>query len=210
MESEMSKDEILKRHGATEEPFWRRPLPPIPTRSTASHEETWPPATVAMTVDEEPPAADEGDCQTMSASQAPSSIVPPIPPQEVLRQAELAVDTTRHELRLARDTLASARTNVAKALADYNRAAPKMTAEQNTRDWIAANNAARAERAASRFIPTVTETARAMGGGGHGIKRGGGSAYRRGPGGVQAFTKTEAMTLEANRLRLEAAKRGQS
>jgi hypothetical protein len=206
----MSKDEILKRHGvqATEENW-------------PSLRETWPPATVAMTVDEEPPAADEGDCQTMSASQAPSSTVPPDPaplpltPQETLRQAEAAVDVARHELRQARDTVAKSRENVARRLADYNRVTPTFSAEENTRQWISANNAARAERAASRFIPTVTETARAMGGGGHGddirTKRGGGTAYRRGPGGTTAFTKTEAMTIEANRLRAAAAavKRGQ-
>jgi hypothetical protein len=172
--------------------------------------ETWPPATVAMTVDEEAMPADEGEGDFNSSPQA-SPLVLPIPPQEALRQAELAVDTTRHELRVARDTLASARTNVAKALADYNRAAPTISAEQNTRDWIASNNAARAERVAARgnYTPTVTETARAMGGGGHGndirTKRGGGDAYRRGPGGVQAYTKHQAQTANANRIIAERA-----
>ncbi len=203
----MSKDDVMKRHGATEQEW-------------PSLRQTWPPATVAMKVDEEPPA-DDGEGDFTSSPQAPSSTdltdesaeqPAPITPQEALRQAEAALDARRHELRVATDTLASARANVAKRLAEYNRGAPTITAEQNTRDWIAANNAARAERAAARgnFIPSVTETARAMGGGGHGddirTRRGGGAAYRRGPGGVQAYTKNQAQTLEANRIRAERAK----
>lgn len=189
----MSKDDVQKRHG-------------VVTEDRPSLRETWPPETVAMAVDEEAPPADarEGDFP------ASPPAAPLVPPHQALRDAELALDATRHELRVATETLASARANVATALANYNRAAPTITAEQNTRDWIAANNAARAERAATRYVPTVTETARAMGGGGHGddirTRRGGGAAYRRGPGGVPAYTKAQAQTVNALRIREARAK----
>jgi len=187
----MSKDDVQKRHGVT---------PEIDLR------ETWAPETVSMEVDEEAPPAAVSEGDFPAAPQA----APLVPPHQALRDAELALDATRHELRQATETLASARANVATALANYNRAAPKITAEQNTRDWIAANNAARAERAGQRFVPTVTETARAMGGGGHGddirTRRGGGAAYRRGPGGQPAYTKAQALTINANRIREARAK----
>jgi hypothetical protein len=183
----MSKEEIQKRHGVT-----------------SSLRETWPPETVAMKVDEGAPADDDGMGDISSSPQAPLATVPP---PEALRQAEAALELARHELRQARDTLTSARQNLATRLADYNRAAPTITAEQNTRDWIAANNAERARRAAANghYQPNVTQTAKAMSGGGYGndirTRRGGGAAYRRGPGGVQAFTKAQALTITAQRIR---------
>lgn len=189
----MSNDEILKRHGATPDQW-------------PSLRETWPPETVAMAVDEEAPPADGPEGDLKPSPQA----APLVPPHEALRNAELALDAARHELRVAIDTRATARANVATALANYNRATPTITAEQNTRDWIAANNAARAERAARRFVPTVTETAKAMSGGGYGddirTRRGGGAAYRRGPGGVPAYTKAQALTANALRIREARAK----
>ena len=188
----MSNEEILNRHQATEEKW-------------PSLRETWPPTTVAMkVVDEEAPADDLGDCQSPSSQ---ALLVPTVSPQEALRQAEAALELARHELRQARDMLTSARQNLATRLADYNRAAPTISAEQNTRDWIVANNAERARRAAANghYQPNVTQTAKAMSGGGYGndirTRRGGGAAYRRGPGGVQAFTKAQALTITAQRIR---------
>ena len=170
--------------------------------------ETWAPETVSMEVDEGAPAdVSEGDFPA-------SPQVPLVPPLEALRLAVAALDQARHDLRVARDALMSARARLATALANYNQATPMITAEQNTRDWIAANNAERARRAAERgYLPaTVTQTARAMGGGGHGpsneirTRRGGGPAYRRGPGGVPAYSKSQAMEITAQRIRDARAK----
>lgn len=187
--------------------------------SWPSLRETWPPETAAMTVDEAASAADgiEGDFRP-SAQAHPVTVqrsVPreqTLPPHEAVRSAEAALDVAWHELRLARDAFTSARENVAKRLADYNAAAPVMTPEQNVRGWIADNQAERARRAAENrlpYTPSVTQTAKAMGGGGYGndirTRRGGGAAYRRGPGGVQAFTKAQAMTVEAARIRAARA-----
>lgn len=133
-----------------------------------------------------------------------------IPPQDAVRNATDALDVARHNLRVARDTLARARENVGKRLAEYNQATPTISAEQNVRDWIASNNAARAARAGANghYQPTVTQTAKAMSGGyGNDIRtrRGGGAAYRRGPGGVQAYTKAQAQTIEAGKIRAARA-----
>jgi hypothetical protein len=166
--------------------------------------ETWPPETATMPVDEA--ADDKGDFRPQ-----PVAVL-----LEALQQAVTALDVARQEVRQARDAVATARQNVAKRLAEYNAATPTITAEQNTRDWIAANNAERARRAAAnggKFQPTLTQTAKAMSGGGYGndirTRRGGGAAYRRGPGGVQAFTKAQAMDITAQRIRaVRAAEAG--
>lgn len=153
--------------------------------------DTWAPETVSMPVDGA--AERKGDFRPQ--------------PLAVLQAAVAALDAARHDLRQARETLTSARANVATALANYNQATPTITAEQNTRDWIEANNRERARRAAERaYLPaTVTQTARAMNGGGLGgdirTRRGGGPAYRRGPDGTQAFSKGQAAQLNAARLR---------
>ena len=58
-----------------------------------------------------------------------------------------------------------------------------MTPEQNTRAWLASNQAAKAKAAAEQGYyppPNITRTARAMSGGNQ--RRGGGSAYRLRPG----------------------------
>jgi hypothetical protein len=176
----MSKQQVLERHGVAVSP---KPLEKI----------AMPHANGA-----EPPHHD-------TAEATPRPVIS-------VRDAESALDVARHELRLARDTLAGARATVAKRLTDYNRATPAITPEQNVRDWIASNNAARAERAAQRghYQPTVTQTAKAMSGGGYGndirTRRGGGAAYRRGPGGVKAYTKAEAATANALRIREARAK----
>jgi hypothetical protein len=144
-------------------------------------------------------------------SEAP--IEPPLPPHEVLRRADAALDVARFEHRQAKQVVADARQRVQRALAKYNAVAPALTPEQNVREWISNNQAERSRRAAERSLPyrpSVTETAKAMSGGGHGndirTRRGGGAAYRRGPGGVQAFTKTQAMTANAERIREARAK----
>jgi hypothetical protein len=136
-----------------------------------------------------------------------------VPPHEALRAADAALDVARFEHRQSKQVLADARQRVSDTLAAYNAVAPAMTPEQNVRSWISANQAERSRRAAERSLPyrpSVTETARAMGGGGHGndirTRRGGGAAYRRGPAGTQAFTKTQAQTITAERIREARAK----
>jgi len=136
-----------------------------------------------------------------------------VPPHEAKRLADAAVDASRFAHRQAKQAVADARQRVQSALAKYNAVAPALTPEENVRSWIATNQAERARRAAERSLPyrpSVTETARAMGGGGHGndirTRRGGGAAYRRGPAGTQAFTKTQAQTITAERIREARAK----
>jgi hypothetical protein len=139
-------------------------------------------------------------------SEAP--IEPPLPPHEVLRRADAALDVARFEHRQAKQVVADARQRVQRALAKYNAVAPALTPEENVRQWIASNQARKARLARAGQIPyrpSVTETAKAMSGGGHGndirTRRGGGAAYRRGPNGTQAFTKTQAQTITAERIR---------
>jgi hypothetical protein len=138
---------------------------------------------------------------------------PMIPPGEVLRRADQALDVARFEHRQAKLVLADARQRLNAALTAYNAANPPLSPEENVRQWIASNQsrkAALAEAGRIPYRPSVTETARAMGGGGHGNDirnmRGGGAAYRRGPGGVQAFTKVQAQTVNAQRIRDARAK----
>jgi hypothetical protein len=138
----------------------------------------------------------------------PPQAAPPLPPHEAKRAADAALDVARFEHRQAKLTLTDARERVGRALAAYNAVAPGMTPEENVRQWISNNQAERSRRAAERSLPyrpSVTETAKAMGGGGHGndirTRRGGGAAYRRGPAGTQAFTKTQAQTINAERIR---------
>jgi hypothetical protein len=165
-----------------------------------SMRDAWAPGTVTEKVESSPEPVDEQEPE------------PQVPPHIALRSADAALDVARHDLRVARATLANARETVGKSLAAYNAATPTISAEQNVRDWIASNNAARAARAGTNghYQPNVTQTARAMGGGGHGddirTRRGGGAAYRRGPGGVQAFTKVQALTINAQHIREAAAK----
>ncbi len=159
----------------------------------------------AMTqpVNEEGTVLPETDLEAVSVGTAS----PQVPPHQVVRNATAALDAARHNLRVARDKLAKARENVGRKLAEYNQATPTISAEQNVRDWIASNNAARAARAGANghYTPNVTATARAMGGGGHGndirTSRGGGAAFRRGPGGVKAYSKAQAAEINATRAR---------
>jgi hypothetical protein len=69
------------------------------------------------------------------------------------------------------------------------------------KEYIASNQAERARKAAAGqgvHYAGVTRTARAMAGGN--AKNGGGAAYRRG-----AFTRAQAMEIEAGKLRATAA-----
>jgi len=184
---------------------WRASVATYRHQTMPSLRDIWPPETVTMAVDEGRAPADSGEGDFKLSPQAPPLAT--VIPQEALRQAVAAVELARHELRQAEAMRTSARENVAKRLLDYNQAAPTITPERNTRDWIAANNAERARRAAANghYQPNVTQTAKAMSGGGYGndirTRRGGGAAYRRGPGGVQAFTKAQALTITAQRIR---------
>jgi hypothetical protein len=138
---------------------------------------------------------------------------PLVPPHEILRRADAALDAARFDHRQSKQVLADARQRVSDTLAAYNAVAPALTPEQNVRSWIANNQAERARRAAERSLPyrpSVTQTARAMSGGGHGndirARRGGGAAYRRGPGGAPAFSKSQATEANAVRARESRAK----
>jgi hypothetical protein len=139
---------------------------------------------------------------------------PPLSPHEVLRAADAALDVARFELRQSKAVLADARQRVQRTLAAYNAVAPALSPEANVRQWIASNQARKARLAQAGQIPyrpSVTETARAMSGGGHGndirARRGGGPAYRRGPGGVPAFSKAQATEVNAVRARADYAAR---
>jgi hypothetical protein len=178
-----------------EVPFWRRPLPPVPgpqSRPLAVADD------VVLLV-EEPVTATVVEPE-------PTAPEPVINPYDALKAAEHTLDLARAEARERRAATGAARAAFAKALADWSRGEPIQTQEQQARAFIATSNADRAARAAAGrlpYRPNVTATARAMSGGNQ--RRGGGSAYRRGPGGTTAFTKAEAMTMEANRLRAAAA-----
>jgi len=74
----------------------------------------------------------------------------PLPPHEALRNAELALDAARHELRVANRYTRHGPRQRRHGPRKLQSATPQISAEQNTRDWIAANNAARAERVAQR------------------------------------------------------------
>jgi hypothetical protein len=128
-------------------------------------------------------------------------------PHIALRMAEDALDQARHELRVARDTLTRARERVGRRLADYNASQPIMTPLQNTRAWIASNNADRAARAGHPYAralkgvgpSAVDRTAAAYAGGNS--RAGGGKSYSRG-----GVSLAEAARLNAQRIRLERAK----
>jgi hypothetical protein len=186
----MSKEQVIARHqAATEEPFWRRPLPPIPgPRGT-------------------PPVVEVSAGNLHEPEPEPLvNVEPARSVYDIAKEAEHALDLARQEARECRDATLRARTAFAKALADWNGSWPVMTQEQQAREFIAQSNADRAARAAAgRGIvhAGVTRTAKAYAQGNQ--QRGGGRAYVRGPDGTKAYSKAEAMTLEANRLRIAAA-----
>jgi hypothetical protein len=175
-----------------------------------SMRDVWPPHTVTAKVDEQ--RAEEAPEVTLVSARLAEpgphdeTNVMRVGPLVALKAAVHDLDLARVEARRCRAATLEARVALAKALENWNRTMPVMTQEQQARAFCATSQADRARRAAAGLLPyrpTVTATARAMAGGN--AKRGGGTAYRRGPGGVQAFTKAEALTLEANRLRIAAA-----
>jgi hypothetical protein len=184
----MSKEQVIARHqAATEEPFWRRPLPPIPGPRGI-------PPVVKVSAD------------NLHEPEPVVNVEPARSVYDIAKEAEHALDLARQEARECRDATLRARTAFAKALADWNGSGTVMTQVQQARQFIATSNAERAARAAAGQgirHAGVTRTARAYAQGNQ--QRGGGRAYVRGPDGTKAYSKAEAMTLEANRLRIAAA-----
>jgi hypothetical protein len=203
----MSKEQ----EAATEEPFWRRPVAIAPRREPEPEPEHVHRDAMTKVVPEPNypvlEVRDEPVSETSPAS-VPIETVQPVNPYEAAKAAEHALILARQEARECRDGTLRSRTAFAKALADWNGSGPVMTQEQQAREFIRTSNEDRARKAAAGqgiVHAGITRTARAMAGGNQ--RRGGGSAYRRGPDGTTAFTKSEAMTLEANRLRAAAAAR---
>ncbi len=130
-------------------------------------------------------------------------------PYVVAKEAEQALADARQEHRQARDATLKARTVFSKALAVWNCAQPIMTQEQALRAYVEQSNRDRAARAAAAgagvYHPGITRTARAMSGGNQ--RRGGGNAFRRGPDGQTAYSRADAITLEARRIQAAAAAR---
>jgi hypothetical protein len=128
---------------------------------------------------------------------------PSVDPLVALKAAMHDLDLARHEARRCREATLAARGAFGKALEAWNRTQPVQTQEQALRDYVNTSQLERARRAAAGqgvYYPGVTRTAKAIGGGGLGVQQGGGRSYRRG-----AYSKAEAMTIEANKLRAAAA-----
>jgi len=128
---------------------------------------------------------------------------PPVDPLLALRAAVHDLDLARVRARECRQATLAARAAFGKALENWNRTQPVQTQEQALRDYVNTSQANRARRAAAGqgvYYPGITRTAKAIGGGGHNVKQGGGSSYRRG-----AFTKAQALEIEAGKLRAAAA-----
>jgi hypothetical protein len=128
---------------------------------------------------------------------------PLAPPHIVLREAEHQLDLARAEARRCRAATTEARANFARCLGAWNATQPIQTQEQLMKQHIASNQAERAKRYAAGqgvFYPGVGRTAKALAGGN--AKNGGGAAYRRG-----AYTRAQAMEIEAGKLRAAAATR---
>jgi hypothetical protein len=209
----MSKAEVLARHQATDEPFWRKPLPPIPGPGGSlrnAPEPTRVPSAVQARDETGPRVpqmiAQGRESQRDASVRLPLDAARPVNPYAAAKEAEHALDLARQEARECRDATLRSRTAFAKALADWNGSGPVMTQEQQAREFIRTSNEDRAARAAAgRGIrhAGVTRTAKAYAQGNQ--QRGGGRAYVRGPDGTKAYSQAEAMTLEANRLRIAAA-----
>lgn len=174
-----------------------------------------PPETATVMVDETAPADDTegGPPSSPPAGLATASDVVSrqhlLDPYAGLNEAEHALNLARAELRERRESTLKARAAFAKALADWNAAAPIWTPEQQTRAYIETSNRDRAARAAAAggaiVHPGITRTAKYQAGGNQ--RRGGGGAFRRGPEGQRAFSRADAMAAEALRLRAAAAAR---
>ncbi len=127
-----------------------------------------------------------------------------------LHAADAAVAQARTDLQQAGINVQTARGALAAALTKWNAGAPAMTALEAARQFQAQSQAERARRAEAglyRRPATVSETAKAYAGGGHGVMRGGGRSYAgRNPfGSAQPLTKTQAMEANARRIRAEKA-----
>ncbi len=120
-----------------------------------------------------------------------------------LSAADQAVREARADFRQCGLNVRAARAELARALAQWNAGAPTISWEENAAQFRASETAERQRRAeagAYRRPATVSETAKAIGIGGHRSQRGGGTSYRRG-----AFSKAQAMEVNALRLRAERA-----
>jgi hypothetical protein len=186
------------------EPFWRRPLPPIPTRSSGD--------AIAS------PAADDGivllEVRVPDIEKEPEPVhvepvaqpvekpaVSQLDPYAFAKLAEHALDEARDEARQCRDATLKARTAFSLALASWNHGEPTQTQEQALRAYVDQSNLDRARRVAAGqgvIHPGITRTARAYQASGQ--RAGGGQSYRRG-----AVSAVEAMRIEAGKLRQAAA-----
>ena len=177
------------------EPFWRRPVTIAPRPDHV--------------LDAEPMDHTEPEIRVTESNPEPVEVRTSSEPVEVrlvdfsraAKQAEHALDLARAEARERRAATMAARTAFAKALANWNASGPVMTQEQALRAYVDQSNIDRARRVAAGqgvYHPGITRTAKAMSGGN--AKQGGGTSYRRG-----AFTRAQAMEIEAGKLRAKAA-----
>jgi hypothetical protein len=121
-----------------------------------------------------------------------------------LRDAETAVDQARADYNQAGRNVQAARIEHAKCLTAWNAGIARPTPAELNQAFREQSLAERAARARP-YIPTVTETARAMAGPIN-TRRGGGSAYRRGPAGsVRAYSKAQAQQLNQQLALAKAA-----
>lgn len=156
------------------------------------------PETVAM----------DGRAAVTGAVSAPARETRPadqIPPHDALRNAAHNLDFARWRARQCRDAVAASRQAFNLALNAWNLTVPVQTQQQARQEWIDTNQRERARKAAvgqGIHYANVSQTARALGGGGHNAKRGLGRAYKRG-----AFSKAEALEINAGKLRAAAAAR---
>ncbi len=133
---------------------------------------------------------------------AGQSVPPPHDPYVALKAADHALNLARQEARGRRDATLKARAAFSEALERWNHAQPVMTQEQALREYVNTSQADRARRAAAGqavYHPGITRTAQAIGAGGHNVKRGGGTSFRRG-----AYTRAQAMEIEARKLQAAA------
>lgn len=142
---------------------------------------------------------------------APETVSAPVEPTiHDLRAADAAVAQARADLQQAGRNVQTARGELAKCLTAWNAGAPAMTALEAAREFQAQSQAerrARAEAGLYRRSATVSETAKAYAGGGHGVMRGGGRSYAgRNPfGSERPLTRTQAQEQTALKIRAEKA-----
>ncbi len=168
-----------------------------------------PPTTTVAVMDGEAMATGENSASPPEAPRLAAQIAPdmadyelkpaPVDPLTALRNSVDALDRARFAARQARSDVLASREAFNLALGAWNLTQPIQTVEDLKKEWIRSNQAERERKAAAgqlRRPTTVGQMAKALAGGGHNIKRGGGASYRRG-----AVGKAEAMEINANRLR---------